>query len=98
HDFAGCDPQLLRSGIPAKAGRNSRAIHHDVVQSHQAGNVPPFLRAVLRDAALGNDRRSCGDGTSRIRDLAGGRRSLWVAGAKWAGPVSTTGVLDVPPL
>ena len=48
HDVRRRDPQLLRAGLPHQAGRGARPLHHHLVQAHQAGQVSPVLRRVLR--------------------------------------------------
>ena len=47
-DFAGRDPQLLRSRLPHQAGRSARPLHHGLVSSHQGGNLSSVLRRILR--------------------------------------------------
>ena len=51
-----------------------------------AGTLSPVLRGVLRHAALGNDRRSGGDGTGGLqtRWAAGGSTARWLRRARRA--------------
>ena len=80
HDLAGRDPQLLRAGFPHQAGRAAGALHHRLVPCHQAGNLSPVLRRVLRHPALGDDRAGRGDGAGAVSSLAGRRRGHRVHG------------------
>src|ERR1035437_9158187 len=55
HDFAGRDPQLLRSRLPHETGRAAGPLYGSLVPRHQARYVPPVLCRILRHATLRSD-------------------------------------------
>ena len=65
HDLRRRDPQLLRACFPHQAGRGARPLYHHLVPAHQAGQVPPVLRRILRHQALRHDRLDLRDGAAR---------------------------------
>ena len=66
HDLAGCNSQFFCAGLSPQAGRAAGALYDSLVPRHQTGHLSPVLFAVLRNAALGNDRLGGGDGAERL--------------------------------
>ncbi len=95
-DLAGRDPQLLHSGVPGQAGRGAGAVHVALVPADQAGAVPPVLRRVLRDQALGDDRLGGGDGAGRVPAVARGGDDRGVDGGRGRAAVPSAGLQRLP--
>src|SRR5262249_2422786 len=59
--------------------RAARTVREHLVSGDEARTLSPFLRRVLRHAALGHDRRDRGDGAERVPGVAERRRRRRIA-------------------